>query len=118
MPIPSYNYKGQVIIKYGVCLEQGKYTSKDVDKLDIIDYCNYNDFNELEEIEEVNCELKNNMIKINENLYKYIKDNDIFMSINLDTCNQLVKIIAINNKCNECKNEDYLIPYCFGDNFR
>jgi len=115
MPIPNTKYKGEILVIYGTFSDAGKYTQKDLDNLDILDYCNYNDFDDFEEIEKVNCELDGNSLNINGNLYTYIKDDDIFMSLNLDTCDTIVKILAIYNKCYCCNNEDYLIPYCFSE---
>lgn len=113
MPIPNTKYKGQILVIYGACSSLGKYTQKDLDDIDILDYYNYNQFDDLEDCEKVDCELDGNILNLNGYLYTYIKDDDIFMSLNLDTYNTLVKILAIYNKCQCCNNEDYLIPYCY-----
>lgn len=115
MPIPNTKYKGKILVIYGSCTYAGKYTQKDLDELDILDYYDYNNFNDLEDVEKVDCELNDNILNINGDLYTYIKKDDIFMSLNLDTYNTLVKILAIYNKCQWCNDEDYLISYCYSE---
>lgn len=99
MPIPNINYQGKILVIYGTCSDTGKYTQKDLDKLDILDYCDYNNFDDLEDIEKVDCELNDTILNIDGDLYTYIEKDDIFMSLNLDTYNTLVKILSIYNKC-------------------
>lgn len=115
MPIPNINYQGKILVIYGTCSKPGEFTQKDLDSMDIIDYFNYNEFDDLEDTEKVDCELDGDILNIDGDLFTYIKKDDIFMSLNLDTYDELVKILAIYNRCHRCNEEDYLIPYCYSE---
>ena len=129
MPIPKNNFNGKVLLSYGYCSEPGHYTQKDLDEVDIFDYCKNNDIindndnnievlhslkRTYEEVELIECKIESNQLNIDNKLYTYIEEDDVFMSLNYDTINEFVKIHAIYDTCTSCKNKDeILIPYCF-----
>jgi hypothetical protein len=132
MPKPSKNFNGKVLLSYGYCSNNNNITQNDLDEVDIFDYCKNNDIinndnnievlhslkGTYEEVDIVECVINDNILNINGELYKYIKKDDIFMNINLDKCNEFVRIHAIYDTCFSCKNTDEIvIPYCYGENW-
>ena len=116
MPKPSKDFKGKAIITYGYCSKEGQYTEKELDKVDIYDYYDYcNMKNDNDDVEIVECEIRSNQIKIDDELYVYREEDDVFMSINLDTRNIFVKVHFIHSCCESCELDDYLVNYCFGN---
>ena len=130
MPIPNKDFNGKVLLSFGYCSEPGQYTQKDLDEVDFFDYYDCNDIIEnddkiealnklkgiYEEVELIECEIEGNQLNIDNNLYTYIKENDVFMSLNYDTHNEFVKIHAIYDICAYCKSKnEFVIPYCFNE---
>ena len=64
-------------------------------------------------IEVVEGEIESSQLQIDEYLYTYVKELDIFMCLNLENYEEFVKVQAIYDKCKKCLNIDYLIPYNF-----
>jgi hypothetical protein len=114
MPKPSKDFKGKAIISYGYCSKEGQYTEKDLDNVDIYDYCDYCDM-ENDDVEIVECEIISDQIIIDDDIYIYMEEDDVFMSINLDTRNIFVKVHFIHSCCESCGSDDYLVKYCFGN---
>lgn len=130
MPIPKRDFNGKVLLSYGYCSEPGHYTQKDLDEVDLFNYFDKNDiiekgdkievYNSLtgkyEEVEIVECEIISKQLYINDDLYRYIEKDDVFMCLNYNNYNEFVKIHAINDTCDSCENKDeYVIPYSFGE---
>jgi len=130
MPIPKKDFNGKVLLSFGYCTEQGQYTQKDLDEIDFFDYYDTNDiiedgdkievFNNLkgkyEEVELIECKIESNQLNIDNELYTYIEEDDVFMSLNYDTHNVFVKIHAIYDTCASCESKDEcVIPYCFNE---
>jgi len=128
MPKPD-KFSGKVILNYGYCSKRGEYTKKDLDEINLIDSDQLEfpdiiiDDNKIqifnsktrnfEDLEVEDCKIDGNMLEINNNLYTYIKEDDIFISLNYDNINVILKVFLINDKCEHCKNEDeWLIKYC------
>ena len=89
-------------------------------RITIFDYCNSNDINKLLDngyIEIVEGEIDSSQLQIDEYLYTYVKEFDIFMCLNLEKYEEFVKVQAIYDKCKKCSNVDYLIPYNFKEDW-
>ena len=113
MPIPQDDFFGKIIITYGFT-PNGTINKKELESVDIFDYCNYNDIDKLLEnkyIEVVEGEIESSQLLIDEYLYTYVKELDIFMCLNLENYEEFVKVQGIYDKCKKCLNIDYLIPY-------
>ena len=113
MPIPQDDFFGKMIITYGFT-PNGAINKKELESVDIFDYCNYNDIDKLLDnkyIEVVEGEINSSQLQIDEYLYTYVKELDIFMCLNLEKYEEFVKVQAIYDKCKKCSNFDYLIPY-------
>lgn len=133
MPKPNKYFNGKVLLSYNYCSNNGQYTQKDLDKVDIFDYCKNNDIindndnnievlhslkGTYEKVDIVECKIESNQLNINNELYTYIEEDDVFMSLNYDNINEFVKIHAIYDTCASCKNKDEIvIPYCYGENW-
>ncbi len=153
MPIPKKDFSGKVLLSYGYCSKAGQYTQKDLDEVDLFDYYDKNEiiknddkieiFNSFrgtyEEVELIECKIKSNQLNIDGKLYTYIEEDDVFMSLDLDTHNEFVRIHAIYDTCESCEDKDdktislrdgvllsapsgdgakkaeCIIPYCFNE---
>ena len=78
------------------------YITQLIESVDIFDYCNYNDIDKLLDnkyIEVVKGEIESSQLQIDEYLYTYVKELDIFMCLNLEKYEEFVKVQAIYDKC-------------------
>ncbi len=119
MPTPTHDFIGKMIVTYGFT-PNGAINKKELESVDIFDYCNSNDINKLLEngyIEIVEGEIDSSQLQIDEYLYTYVKELDIFMCLNLEKYEEFVKVQAIYDKCKKCSNVDYLIPYNFKEDW-
>ena len=119
MPIPQNDFIGKIIVTYGFT-PNGAINKKELESVDIFDYCNYNDIDKLLEnkyIEVVEGKINSSQLQIDEYLYTYVKELDIFMCLNLEKYEEFVKVQAIYDKCKKCSNIDYLIPYNFTEDW-
>jgi hypothetical protein len=110
MPIPNQNFTGNILISYAQIkkdLYNIKYNGWNEFEFDIIDVIN--------NIKIIKCNLNNdNILNIDNILYKYSIVNDFFYKLNCDSSDindKYVRILAIYDECNYCKLEEYLIPY-------
>ena len=111
MPTPTHDFIGKMLVTYGFTLN-GAINKKELESVDIFDYCNSNDINQLLDngyIEIVEGEIDSSQLQIDEYLYTYVKEFDIFMCLNLEKYEEFVKVQAIYDKCKKCSNFDYLI---------
>ena len=120
MPTPTHDFIGKMLVTYGFTLN-GAINKKELESVDIFDYCNSNDINKLLDngyIEIVEGEIiDSSQLQIDEYLYTYVKEFDIFMCLNLEKYEEFVKVQAIYDKCKKCSNDDYLIPYNFKEDW-
>ena len=125
MPKPK-DFRGRAILKYGYCSKQGEYTKKDLEEVDIINYDTFLDiiedengiqiFNlrtkEWEDVDVEECKIGSDTLEVGNKYYVYMKEDDIFMGLNYENINEIIKILSINGKCEHCKNEDeWLMEY-------
>lgn len=133
MPQPNIVENKKVLLSYNYCSNNGQYTQNDLDEVDIFDYCKNNDIINIdnnnievlhslkgtyEKVDIVNGNIYGNILTINGEIYKYIEKDDIFMNLNINKCDEFVRIHAIYDTCFSCKNTDEIvIPYCYGENW-
>jgi len=134
MVIPSKDFKGIVLLSFGKCSNISRfnkktdkdYTQEDLDELDVFDYFDANNIDidennnkievkhsltgEIVEVEKVECEISGGNLYIENEVYIYIKEDDIYMSLEMDTYDKIVRVHAIYDKCEECGDDEYIIP--------
>jgi hypothetical protein len=108
------DFLGKMIVTYDFA-PNGAINKKELVNILKFDYCNK--LLENKDIEVVEGEIDSSQLQINEYLYTYLKELDIFMCLNLEKYEEFVKVQAIYDKCKKCFNINYLIPYNFTEDW-
>lgn len=118
--MPTFNYKGSIIALYGKCTTPGKPSSSDIDDLDKYTCWDANVLEDEDVIE--NVTINDDILTIvdetnddNNKKYIYMKEHDIYLSLNMESYNTFIKMFYIQKKCDLCNDFNFVMQYCMND---
>ena len=107
MSISHIEFKGKMLVSYGFS-PYGEINEKVIESVNVFDYNKIDKLLESEDIEIVDGEISSSQLEIDDDIYYYVEEFDIFMSLQLEKYEEFIKVHTIYDNCVKCDNLDYI----------